>query len=239
MQLTYRKQRGYHHWVCLVCRKQAKERIPDQADDRYANNPGNPWLGICQNCNGGTPSAKIQLGNSTIPANKDGFDRENGDNPLSYARLEGDWGLYPGLVKFFASKVMPQDKDDFRHDLIMEMVIVKRRYDAKGKPFTEWGMMRLGRYELARYWSMEVRKPTILSLNEKVFADSDDELIDTLADDKAIDLEAWCDARLWLLGCPKRLIEIAHKRATGIALDHNKERPYLKYWRKKLQKRLL
>ncbi len=33
-----------------------------------------------------------------------------------------------------------------------------------------------------------------------------------LADDKAIDLEAWLDSRTFLLGCPKRLVDIAYKR---------------------------
>lgn len=44
------------------------------------------------------------------------------------------------------------------------------------------------------------------------------ELMDTLADDDAIDLEARVDARTWLLGCPRRLIKIAHKRVNKIAL---------------------
>ncbi len=38
------------------------------------------------------------------------------------------------------------------------------------------------------------------------------ELGELIADDKAIDLDAWLDARNWLLGCPKRLLDIAHKR---------------------------
>ena len=41
------------------------------------------------------------------------------------------------------------------------------------------------------------------------------ELIETIADDKAIDVEAWLDARTFLLGCPKRLVVIAGKRVKG------------------------
>ena len=64
-----------------------------------------------------------------------------------------------------------------------------------------------------------------------------EELIDTLADDKAIDLEAWVDAKVWLLGCPKRLVEIAHKTVKGQALTKT-EHQYLWRFRKGGQKRL-
>ena len=64
------------------------------------------------------------------------------------------------------------------------------------------------------------------------------ELIDTLADDSAIDLDAWLDARVWLLGCPKRLVAIAHKTVKGIALTPT-EHQYLWRFRKNGQKRLL
>ena len=53
MQLSYRLDRGFHHWECIVCGERGKELIPDQADDRYRNNPGNPLLAVCTNCNHG------------------------------------------------------------------------------------------------------------------------------------------------------------------------------------------
>jgi hypothetical protein len=64
------------------------------------------------------------------------------------------------------------------------------------------------------------------------------ELIDTIADDSAIDIDAWVDAKTWLLGCPKRLIQIAHKKVNGEALS-GYDRLYLHRWAKQSQKRLL
>ena len=64
------------------------------------------------------------------------------------------------------------------------------------------------------------------------------ELIDTIADDKAIDLDAWLDDKTFLLGCPNRLIQIAHKIQEGKALS-NYERLYLYRYRRKEQKKLL
>ena len=63
------------------------------------------------------------------------------------------------------------------------------------------------------------------------------ELKDTIADDKAIDLDAWLDANTWLLGCPKRLVEIAHKIKFGSKLTKN-DHKYLWKYRKKDQRPL-
>jgi len=63
------------------------------------------------------------------------------------------------------------------------------------------------------------------------------ELIEFIADDKAIDLDAWLDARRILLGLPKRLVQIGYKLYSGIPLDW-KEWGYLQRFRKQAQKRL-
>ena len=63
------------------------------------------------------------------------------------------------------------------------------------------------------------------------------ELGELIADDKAIDLDAWLDDKTFLLGCPKRLIGIALKMRQEQALT-NRERQYLWYWRKREQKPL-
>jgi len=62
--------------------------------------------------------------------------------------------------------------------------------------------------------------------------------IPTMADDRAIDLEAWLDARTFLLGCPIRLVQIASKRVKGIPLEP-KDKIYLQRFRQREQKRLL
>jgi len=62
-------------------------------------------------------------------------------------------------------------------------------------------------------------------------------LIDTVADDKAIDIEAWLDINLWLSGCPMRLVQIAQKRVDGITLTKT-DRQYLWRYLKREQKPL-
>jgi len=149
-----------------------------------------------------------------------------------------DWDKYSAVADRFQHKARFEDRGDLRHNIIIRLAEVAQRNGHK--PFTEGAMVRVASYVVMEYWHTEKRNGKIISLNSKIDDGEGDtiELIDTIADDNAIDLEAWVDARVWLLGCPKRLVGIAHKRASGIALD-NADKLYLGKWRKKAQKRLL
>jgi len=75
---------------------------------------------------------------------------------------------------------------------------------------------------------------------DKPIADDDGnltELGELIADDHAIDLDAWLDADTFLSGCPQRLIAIAHKIKNGQAIDA-KDRMYLMRYRHREQKTL-
>jgi len=74
------------------------------------------------------------------------------------------------------------------------------------------------------------------SLNQPVTDDQGEvtELGDLIADDAALDLIEWVDARTWLLGAPLRLKEIAVKRSKGETLTIA-ERKYLAKLRKRHQ----
>jgi len=194
---------------------------------------------------------------------------QEGDNALSYDQLEGDWGLFYKIAKYFIHKVRFDDRQDFLHDLMLEMAKVKAKYEAKGKPLTEAGLMRVASYELSEYWvklrrlttwldcgncSKEQRRKCrehllysdcpkyhqLISLNT-VIEDGDGhktELIEFIADDKAIDLEAWLNEATWRLGYPQRLVDIAQKITNGDNLTAT-DSQYLWRYRKQQQKPLL
>jgi len=149
-----------------------------------------------------------------------------------------DWEKYSEVADRFQYKARFQDREDLQHNIVVRLAEVAQRNGHK--PFTEWAMLRVASYVVMEHWHTEKRNGKIISLNTVIDDGECDaiELIDTLADDSAIDLEAWVDARVWLMGCPKRLVGIAHKRVSGIALD-NADKLYLGKWRKKAQKRLL
>ena len=58
-----------------------------------------------------------------------------------------------------------------------------------------------------------------------------------IADDKALDLDAWVDAKTWLKGCPQRLVAIAVKRANGDTLNA-RDKMYLSRFRQREQQAL-
>ena len=60
------------------------------------------------------------------------------------------------------------------------------------------------------------------------------ELGEVIADDKAIDLMAWVEAKTFLRDCPQRLVEIAIKLVKGEALNDN-DRQYLSRYRRQAQ----
>jgi len=159
------------------------------------------------------------------------------ETPLSYDRLDGEWFNWYQVAHRFEHKVPAQDRGDIRHNIIIELSKARAR---DGKPIPILRAYRIASLVVALYWRQETRKPIILSLDSKVANGDGDttELIDTIADDKAIDLSAWLDARTWLLGCPIRLVQIARKRLNGLPLT-NKEHQYLWRIRRKEQKELI
>ena len=79
----------------------------------------------------------------------------------------------------------------------------------------------------------------IISLESEV-EDTEGNIVtlkETVADDHAIDLDLWLDAKTFKLGCPMRLVEIAHKKRTGKPLT-GKDRKYLCKMLKRYQKPL-
>ena len=160
------------------------------------------------------------------------------DDPLSYEHLDGEWRHWYQVAHRFEHKVPQQDRGDIRHSIILELALARRRDGDRA--FSEGMMHRVASFVVADYWRKEKRKPTILSLDHGI-EDGDGnsiELIETVADDRAIDLDAWLDARKWLLGCPHRLVVIASKRLEGTPLD-DKDQKYLWRFRQREQTKLL
>jgi len=154
----------------------------------------------------------------------------------SYDQLVGEWGEWLEVAKRYEHRVPAQDRLDYRHDTIIELYHARQR---DGKPIPLLRAYRIASLMVALYWRRLMSKPTILSLDTELELDDGEivQLKDTIADDNAIDLEAWHDLKVWLAGCPMRLVQIANKRLNGQALT-NKERQYLWRFRQKEQKRL-
>ena len=151
--------------------------------------------------------------------------------------MELDWHKYSEIAKRFQSKARSEDREDLRQDIILKLAEIASNNGHE--PFTEGAMVRVASYTVMAYWRDLMRKPSILSLNNELEDEDGDksELWQILSDDKALDLEAWQDAKRWLLNCPRRLIKIAVKRSNGEAVseaerryfNRNRQREHRKY----------
>jgi len=142
-----------------------------------------------------------------------------------------DWQKYIEIADKFQHKAKYQDREDLRQDIILRLAEVASNNGHK--LFTEWAMYRVASYGAMEYWRDLKRLPTLTVTSETV-EDSEGhetELYQTLADDKAIDLDNWIDCKAWLCGCPRKLVRIAYTKAIGKALN-DKERQYLSRYRK-------
>lgn len=149
-----------------------------------------------------------------------------------------NWDEYSVIADRFQGKVPYQDREDIKQEIILRLAEVDSKRNGNG-PLTKAGMIRTASFVIKEYWRDLKRKPTTLSLNNSYDNDNGHktEFWETLADDKAIDLDSWLDANLWLLSCPRRLVEIAHKRVEGIPLS-NRDDCYLRRFRKNGHKQL-
>jgi len=189
------------------------------------------------------------------------------ENPLSYDRLNGEWAQWFRTAQRFEHKVPAQDRGDIRHSIILELALARSRDGNKPfseammcriascvvadywrKQYKLTNGLDCGSCSQKQrakckegYLYSECPKAIKIESLSKPITDADGnvtELGDTIADDKAIDLGAWLDARTFLLSFPNRLVQIAHKRLDGTPLD-KKDQKYLERFRRQEQKRLL
>jgi hypothetical protein len=150
-----------------------------------------------------------------------------------------DWNKYIDIANKFQRKAKPADRQDLRQNIILKLAEVESKYNGSGESLTEGGMVRVASYTVLAYWREIMRLPPVTSLNSTV-DDGDGnetELYYMLADDKAVDVEAWLDAKLWLYRAPPRLVKIAYKKVSGLPLEA-KDTEYLRRFRKNGQKML-
>jgi len=115
-----------------------------------------------------------------------------------------------------------ENREDFVHDVLLEMMERARR-DGGGLSTKE--MWRAAGCVRSRYWRAYKKARGILSLNAPV-RDTTIELSETIADDKAVDLDALLDAKSRLEHLPPSIVRIGKKLVKENPLTEN-QRLYL------------
>jgi hypothetical protein len=220
-----------------------------------------PWCGKFATCQTSRAQAL-----RTIKSRSNGRKRQAQANGNGYDQLDGEWAIYYQVASRFAHKAQAQDREDLLHDIMIALADVARNNGHK--PFTELAMYRVASITVVHYWRAQYRLTNGLDcgscskaqrrecreddlysecpksvkleyLSQPITDDGNlTELGELIADDRAIDLDAWLDSKTFLAGCPQRLIAIAHKIRNGQTLTHG-ERNYLWRYRKSEQKALI
>jgi hypothetical protein len=220
-----------------------------------------PWCGKPASCITATSKPRRVKSRSNRKRKQDDH------NGNGYDQLEGEWLTYYRVASRFAHKAKAEDKEDLLHDIILTLAIAERNNGhkpfteavmyriasrAKDQYWRNYYKLTNGltcgncgkaqRRKCKEEWLYgECPKAITLESLNKPIIDSEGhttELGELIADDKAIDLDAWVSSSTWEIGYPKRLVEIAYRLKAGIPLT-SYDRLYLCRFRKQEQKMLI
>ena len=177
-----------------------------------------------------------------------------------------DWDKYIAVADRFQHKARTQDREDLKHTIILRLAQVASnnghkpfteavmyriasyvvadywRAHYKLTNGLDCGSCSRKQRQKCRSEDLYRQCPKAIkleSLNKPIIDGEGNitELGELIADDKALDLDAWADAKTFLLGFPKRLLVIAYKIDNGDNLT-NADMIYLCRFRKKDQTKL-
>jgi hypothetical protein len=228
----------------------------------------NEWQGVCPWCgkpascqtNGAKPRHFKSRSNRRRK-------QPNGNSHNGYDHLTEPYSAYYKVASRLAHKAMADDREDLLHDIIYhlakaernnghkpftEAVMYRIASHVKDHYWYSHYKLTMGldcghcskaqRRKCKEGWLYgECPKAIKLESLNKPVIDSEGnttELGELIADDRAIDLDAWVSSSTWEIGYPKRLVEIAYKLKAGEALTKT-DRQYLWRFRKTEQKTLL
>jgi len=223
--------------------------------------------GVCPWCNKPASCITATSKPRQFKSRSNGHKRQAPVHSNGYDQLQGEWLAYYNVASRFTNRVKPQDKEDILHTIIANLADVERNNGHKpfteavmyriasrtvadywfshysynsGLDCKHCSKARRHKCKEDNLYTECAKAIKLESLNKPII-DSEGhttELGELIADDKALDLDAWIDARTFLLGFPQRLLLIADKLSGGQSLPVA-DRKYLCKWRKREQKTLI
>ncbi len=152
-----------------------------------------------------------------------------------------DWDRYITVASKFQYRARLVDREDLKHDILIAIAAAeKENSNGNGHVgLSEQSLIRIASYECQKYWRRFKRyRSRIISLDNN-FDNGNGyhtNLEDKLPDEKAVDLDAWIDAKTQIAAYPQRVLDVAHKILRGDALC-NKEHQLLHRFRCRQLKR--
>src|SRR4030043_2359338 len=227
----------------------------------------NERQGVCQWCLKPASCQYSTSKPRHIKSRSNGRRKQPNGNGNGYDQLPEPHLTYYKVASRFAHKAKVEDTEDLLHDIILTLAVAERNnghksfteavmYRIASRAQADYWYRH---YKLTMgldcgHCSLKTRRECkegwlygecpkaikLESLNKPVIDGEGNttELGELIADDKAIDLDAWVSSSTWEIGYPKRLVAIAYKLKAGEALN-NYDRLCLARYRKREQKKLI
>jgi len=128
---------------------------------------------------------------------------------LSYDRLEQPWHQWAKIARNFSRQLDNEmDREDLMHNIIVRLAEVAEVYRQQGKPLTKGGSIRVAQYTRLRFYHQKKRWRRVftVSLSSPVRDDdgNETEFINTLVDQKGVDLDALIDFKNFYHSRPQK-----------------------------------
>jgi len=226
----------------------------------------NERQGVCLWCGKLAVSQTNRAKPRHIKSRSNGRRKQPNSSGNGYDQLTGEYLIYYKVASRFAHKAKAEDTQDLLHDIILTLAVAERnnghkpfteavmyRIASRAKDQYWRTYYKLNNGLTCGNCSQSQRRkckeddlysecPKAIKIErlDKPVIDGEGnlpELGELIADDNALDLDAWVSSSTWEIGYPKRLVGIAYKLKAGIPLS-NYDMVYLSRYRKREQKSL-
>jgi len=224
----------------------------------------NERQGICQWCKRSSSCEATKAKPRHVKSNRRRKPTQANGNGNGYDQLPEPHLTYYKVASRFNHKAKAEDTEDLLHDIILTLDKAGRKnghkpfteaamYRIASRAHADYwreqykhtngltccNCSKAQRQKCRKDWLYPQCPKAIKmeSLNKPILDSEGNltELGDMIADDKAIDLDAWVSDSTWEIGYPKRLVAIAYNLKAGIPLT-NGELLYLSRYRRQEQK---
>ena len=146
----------------------------------------------------------MTLTTQRLPRNGDGY-----SEALDYKRLPEPWYEWAKIASNFIWTLDSQwDREDLMHNIIVRCAEVAEVYRQRGIPFNRGAVIKTAEYTRLHFYHQQKRWRRVysVSLNSMVtdFDGEETEMIQTILDEKGIDLDAWLDFKHYYQSRPKK-----------------------------------
>jgi DNA-directed RNA polymerase specialized sigma24 family protein len=159
----------------------------------------------------------MTIATQRLPHDGDGY-----SEALDYDRLPEPWREWAKIARTFAyfAHVDRQDREDLLHNIIVRLAEVAEVYRQRGMPFNRGACIKVAEYTRLRFYHQKKRWKRVFSVSLNTTIQDEDsyetEMIQTIIDEKGIDLDTWVDFKCYYQSRPR-----AERRAIRRLVGNN------------------